>query len=84
MQSRIDEVDETLSARMISDTLEQGGTWGFGSFMALQHAEVYEQHVLSPETAAYFAQAAEQSLEKQAQLEQDCTLSFEEYLKNFR
>ncbi|WP_111885118.1 MULTISPECIES: glutamate--cysteine ligase [unclassified Acinetobacter] len=84
MQSRIDEVDETLSARMISDTLEQGGTWGFGSFMALQHAEVYEQHVLSPEAAAYFAQAAEQSLEKQAQLEQDCTLSFEEYLKNFR
>jgi Gamma-glutamylcysteine synthetase len=84
MQSRIDEVDETLSARMISDTLEQGGTWGFGSFMALQHAEVYEQHVLSSETAAYFAQAAEQSLEKQAQLEQDCTLSFEEYLKNFR
>ena len=84
MQSRIDEVDETLSARMIEDTLEHGGTWSFGSFMAQQHADVYEQHQLSAETAAYFAEAAEQSLQKQAQLEQDSSISFEEYLKNFR
>ena len=84
MQLRIDEVDETLSAKMIEDTLEQGGTWSFGSFIAQQHAEVYEQHQLSPETAAYFAKTAALSLEKQAQLEQDSSMSFEEYLKNFR
>lgn len=37
MQSRIDDVDETLSAHVIADTMEQGGTWNFGSFMANQH-----------------------------------------------
>ncbi len=27
MQARIDEVDETLSAHVINDTLKHGGTW---------------------------------------------------------
>ena len=34
MQQRVAEVDDTLSAQMIEDTLEAGGTWGFGSQMA--------------------------------------------------
>jgi len=37
MQQRVAEVDDTLSAQMIEDTLEAGGTWGFGSQMAAQH-----------------------------------------------
>ncbi len=84
MQSRVNEVDETLSAKMIADTLDQGGTWSFGSYIAQQHADAYEQHQLSPETTAYFAEAAALSLDKQAQLEQETSISFEEYLKNFR
>ncbi len=84
MLNRIDEVDQTLSAQVIADTLENGGTWSFGSVMALQHATTYEQHPLSPETLAYFDDLAEQSLQQQQQLEQDTALSFEQYLANYR
>ncbi len=44
MMVRLHEVDETLSAHMIADTIRHGGTWGFGSYMAQQHAHAYEQH----------------------------------------
>ena len=84
MQARVDEVDETLSAKMIEDTLEQGGTWNFGSFLAQQHAEAYEQHQLSAETQAYFDEAAQVSLVSQQQLEQDTKQTFAEYLAQFR
>ena len=84
MQSRIDDVDETLSAHVIADTMEQGGTWNFGSFMANQHLNFYEQHVLSPETLAYFEQLAQTSLQNQQQLEQEKEISFDEYLAKFR
>ena len=84
MLNRIDEVDETLSAQVIADTLEYGGTWGFGSMMALQHAATYEQHPLSPDTLAYFDGLAGQSLQQQQQLEQDTSISFEQYLADYR
>ena len=84
MLARVNEVDETLSARMIEDTLALGGTWSFGSHMAQQHAEEYGQHQLSPETLAYFDEAAQQSLQRQHQLEQEKQVSFEQYLSNFR
>ncbi|MNE10932.1 Glutamate--cysteine ligase [compost metagenome] len=84
MLKRIDEVDETLSAQVIADTLENGGTWGFGSLMAQQHAMSYEQHQLSPDTLSYFDDLAVQSLQQQQQLEQDSSLSFEQYLADYR
>ena len=84
MQSRLNDVDQTLSAQVIADTMEQGGTWSFGSYMANQHIASYQQHVLSTETQAYFAQLAQASLEKQQQLEQDSRVNFEEYLEKFR
>lgn len=84
MLQRIDEVEDTLSAHVIADTLAHNGTWNFGSFMAQQHAEVYEQHQLSPETVTYFEQLTQQSLEQQQQLEQDTTIGFDEYLEAYR
>ncbi len=84
MQQRIDEVDLTLSAQMIEDTLQQGGTWAFGSYMAQKHALAYEAHVLDPQTQAYFDALAEQSLQQQQQLEQDNSLSFADYLAAYR
>ena len=84
MQARINEVDETLSAKMIEDTVEYGGTWSFGSYLAQKHAEAYEQHQLSKKASAYFKEVAQASLDKQEQLEQDTTQSFEEYLSQFR
>ena len=84
MMVRLHEVDETLSAHMITDTIRHGGTWGFGSYMAQQHAHVYEQHQLSPETQAYFDAAALQSIQQQQQLEQEHSLSFTDYLAKYR
>lgn len=84
MQARIDEVDDTLSAHMIVDTLEHGGTWGFGSHLAQYHAEQYQQHQVNAKTRAYFEEVAEQSLVSQHQLEQDTTQTFAEYLAQFR
>lgn len=84
MQARIDEVDETLSAHVIDDTLKHGGTWSFGSHMAQLHAESYEQHELSVETLKHFEQLAAQSLQQQEQLEQDTQVSFDQYLEQYR
>ena len=84
MQSRIDDVDETLSAHVIADTMEQGGTWSFGSHMAKEHIKLYEQHTLSTETLAYFEELAQTSLQNQQQLEQEKDISFDEYLAKFR
>ena len=84
MQQRIDEVDHTLSARMIEDTLAQGGTWNLGSALAQQHANFYDKHILSTETLTYFDDLAQQSLQQQDLLEQDQQVSFEDYLAQFR
>lgn len=84
MQARIDEVDETLSAHVIDDTLKHGETWSFGSHMAQLHAESYEQHELSVETLKHFEQLAAQSLQQQEKLEQDTKISFDQYLEQYR
>ncbi|ANF83034.1 glutamate--cysteine ligase [Acinetobacter sp. NCu2D-2] len=84
MQTRVDEVDATLSALMVGDTREHGGMWHFGQMLAQQHTAVYAQHQLSAETAAYFKQAAKASIQQQQQLEQDQSISFEEYLAQFQ
>ncbi|MEG0828152.1 MAG: glutamate--cysteine ligase, partial [Acinetobacter sp.] len=52
--------------------------------MAQQHAMSYEQHQLSPDTLSYFDDLAVQSLQQQQQLEQDSSLSFEQYLADYR
>ena len=84
MRQRINEVDETLSARILVDTIDQGGTWHFGHHLAQQHANALEKHVLSPEREAYFGALAQQSLQQQQQLEQENQISFEEYLAAYR
>ena len=84
MMVRLHEVDETLSAHMIADTIRHGGTWGFGSYMAQQHAHAYEQHTLRPETQTYFDEIAVQSIQQQQQLEQAQGLSFADYVAQYR
>ena len=84
MMVRLHEVDESLSAHMIADTIRHGGTWGFGSYMAQQHAHAYEQHTLRPETQTYFDEIAVQSIQQQQQLEQAQGLSFADYVAQYR
>ena len=84
MQQRLEQVENTLSAQVIRDTVQHGGTWNFGHMMAQQHLDYYQQHVLNAERKAYFEQLAQNSLQKQAQLEQECDMSFEQYLAQYR
>lgn len=84
MQSRIDEVDETLSAQLIQDTLKQGGTWSLGSVLAQQHLKHYQNHVLSKEKIEYFDNLTESSLQQQKQLEQNNEPDFKAYLAAYR
>ncbi|OTG88209.1 glutamate--cysteine ligase [Acinetobacter sp. ANC 4558] len=84
MLTRAHDVDETLSISVIEETLEHGGTWGLGSHLAAQHAAVYDAHILSPETLAYFDEVAEISIQNQKQLEKDTSKTFQEYLTDYR
>lgn len=84
MQQRLAHVENTLSAHVIEDTLKHGGTWSFGSVMAQQHAQYYDQHVLNQERKQYFDELAQTSLQKQAELEQDNDMSFRQYLAKYR
>lgn len=84
MQNRIDDVNATLSAQVIDDTIKHNGTWNFGSFMAHQHLNHYEQHVLKPEIVTYFDELTQSSLQQQKQLEQETKISFEDYIAEFR
>ncbi|ENW97882.1 glutamate--cysteine ligase [Acinetobacter sp. NIPH 298] len=84
MQQRLNDVENTLSAQVIKDTLQHGGTWNFGSVMAQQHVDCYDQHQLSVERQQYFEHLAQTSLQKQWQLEQENDTSFEQYLAQYR
>ena len=84
MQQRIQHVEQTLSAQVIADTVQHGGTWNFGSVMAEQHVHSYDEHALSAERTQYFADLAQISWQKQQQLEQEHALSFTAYLAQYR
>lgn len=84
MQSRIHDPQQTLSAHVIQDMVQHGGTWRFGGYLAEQHAQVYAQHQLSAEKQQYFNDLVDISLQEQQALEQASTQSFEAYLSKFR
>ena len=84
MQIRVDEVDATLSALVVGDIRKQGGMWHFGQVLAQQHAAVYQAHQLSKKTTTYFDELVQKSLQQQQELEQDSSISFAEYLAQFR
>lgn len=84
MYRRAHDDEATLSEQVVNDTLKHGGTWGLGSHLALQHAAVYDAHVLPAETSAYFAEMAKISVQNQQQLEQDNQQTFAEYLAAYQ
>ncbi|HJF27483.1 MAG TPA: glutamate--cysteine ligase [Acinetobacter lwoffii] len=84
MQGRVDEVDATLSALIVGDIRAASSMWHFGQHLAQQHSQVYESHPLSAETAAYFDEISQSSLQQQQQLEQACSINFSDYLAQYR
>lgn len=84
MHTRAVDVRETLSAHMLEQTTQAGGTFKFGSQLAAQHEEFYKRHQLDDETQLQLQQLALESLAKQQQLENQSELTFCEYLKPYR
>jgi len=84
MQIRVDEVDATLSALIVGDIRSHSSMWQFGQHLAHQHSNLYESHRLNKETLKYFNELSQKSLQQQQQLEQDNTISFTEYLAQYR
>ncbi|MBF7688219.1 glutamate--cysteine ligase [Acinetobacter rathckeae] len=84
MKSRVQDPEQTLSAHVIKDMLEQGGTWRLGAHLAQQHAQVYDKHELSLEKQHYFDDLVHMSKHQQHALEQANLISFDEYLRRFR
>ena len=84
MQQRIHDADDTLSAQVVNDILHAGSTWQFGSQLVQRHRQYYAAHILSNEKRDYFHECAVKSVEKQAQLEQDTSVSFRDYLSSYR
>lgn len=84
MQQRVANPDETLSARIVREIAEAGSTWKFGHQLAEQHEQYYQHYDLSVEKSTYYQQLAEQSLNKQQQLEQETAMSFADYVQQYR
>ena len=72
------------SARIFAEMRERGEPFvAFALRLSEQHARYFRDRPLSKERAAYFAEAAEVSLAKQAEIERTDDLSFEDYLKRY-
>lgn len=84
MKRRVKDPEQTLSAHVIKDMLEQGGTWALGAHLAEQHAKVYDKHELSLDKQHYFDNLVHMSKHQQHALEQADLISFDEYLRRFR
>lgn len=84
MSKRLEHVEHTLSARVLTDTVTAGGSWRFGHALASRYAGQQREQALQAEQQHYFRQIAEQSRQAQAQLEQQNQGDFKTYLAAYR
>lgn len=84
MSKRLEHVEHTLSARVLTDTVTAGGSWRFGHALASRYAGQQREQALQAEQQHYFRQIAEQSWQAQAQLEQQNQGDFKTYLAAYR
>lgn len=84
MQMRIEQPEQTLSARLLADIEQHGSTWKLGEYLAQQHQQFYQSIQLNDDKIAYYQQLAQQSLSQQQQLEQQQDIDFMQYLQQYR
>lgn len=75
--------DFTLSAQVLRDTERYGSAWKFGKALAEQHAALLRQQRLG-EKQHYYDTIAKTSVTEQQALEAQDTVSFYEYLQQYR
>lgn len=83
MQLRVNDPELTLSARVLAKTKAEG-VWGFGYQLAQTYADKFDDAPLSEDTAAEYANYAEQSRIRQNAFENSDTMSFSEYVQQWR
>ncbi len=84
MVARLQQVEQTLSAQVLAQTVAAGGSWRFGHALAKDYAQQQRTHVLSAQPHDYFQQVAVQSWQDQAALEQRDQCDFKSYLAPYR
>lgn len=84
MLQRATDSSQTLSAQILADTQQAGGTWHFGAKLASQHQQQIANHATPVALQQQLQQAVQQSIEKQAQLEASDTMSFKDYVAQYR
>jgi len=76
--------DLTPSARMLSIMRENGeGFYHFARRMSQKHYDYFRNIELKPERKIFFEKVAQESLDKQQQIEASDTQSFDEYLQAY-
>ena len=84
MGNRLEHVEQSLSAQVLSDTVAANGSWHFGHDLASKYAAQHSAQQLEPETQQYLQLTVEQSLQAQQQLEQVSQEDFKTYVACYR
>ncbi|MEC7120505.1 MAG: glutamate--cysteine ligase [Pseudomonadota bacterium] len=84
MQNRLKDATQTLSARILADTLQAGGSWRFGYGLAVEHAAALLQYPVPDALSQQFEVMADASLIQQQAIEQADQVSFATYLQSYR
>ncbi|MFV2005505.1 MAG: glutamate--cysteine ligase [Gammaproteobacteria bacterium] len=76
--------DLTPSARMLDEMKEADeGFFHFAQRMSKHHCQYYKNHPLPESKTRFFEEAAKQSLVKQEEMENEDSISFDEFLENY-
>lgn len=84
MMGKAHNPEATLSAQILADSQRFGSMWKFGKSLAEQHAKTLREQVLSPQKQAYYDQLAEQSFIQQLTLEKQESLTFKQFITQYR
>lgn len=84
MGNRLEHVEQSLSAQVLSDTVAANGSWHFGHDLASKYAAQHSAQQLELETQQYLQLTVEQSLQAQQQLEQVSQEDFKTYVARYR
>jgi glutamate--cysteine ligase len=82
--ARVIDAEKTPSARMLSEMEEKGEAfYAFAKRMSDQHNNYFQQLVLSKESNDFLEQQVRDSIARQQNIEENDSLSFDEFLKNY-
>ncbi len=83
-RAAVEDADLTPSARMLEEMRRQGeGFFRFAQRMSLLHRDHFDAIALPPDREVFFRQEAEDSLQRQVEIEQGDQVSFDQFLEDY-